>query len=107
MFQVSACQFIKPACVTSCVCLFQLPVRCCAVVMASTPVDAANATAGGKALSATSQPTNASTSTVEGTASALWVPASAILVIRAITVRKVRKTSSKKRHKKCTFIDVF
>lgn len=71
-------------------CLVQLPVQCCAVVMDSIPVAAASATAGGKALSATCQPISASTSTVEDMASALWVPASAILVIREITVRKVR-----------------
>lgn len=101
--QVSDCQSIRPVCLTDtpfCMCLVQLPVQCCAVVMASTPVDAASATVGGKALSATCHPTSASTSTVEGTAFALWVPASAILAIKAIIVRKVRIISSKKRHKK-------
>lgn len=74
---------------SSCVCLLQLPVQCCAAGMASTPAAAASATAGGKALSVTCQPTSALTSTVEDTASALWAPASAIPVIRAIIVRKV------------------
>lgn len=71
-------------------CLVQPPVQCCVAVMASTLVAAASATVGGKGLSATCQPTSALTSTVEDMASALWAPASAILVIRAITVRKVR-----------------
>lgn len=81
-------------------CFVQLPAQCCAVAMASIPVAAASATAGGKAPSATCQPTSASTSTVEDMASALWVPASAILVIRAIIVRKVRLIPYKNRHKK-------
>lgn len=68
--------------------------------MASTPVAAASATAGGKALSVMCQPTSASTSTVEDMASALWALASAILVIKAIIVRKVRITYSKNRLKK-------
>lgn len=58
--------------------------------MASTRVAAASATAAGKGQSATCQPTSASTSTVEDTASALWGPASVILVIRVTTVKKVR-----------------
>lgn len=63
--------------------------------MASTPVAAASATAGGKVLNATCQPTSASTSTVEDMESVLWVPASATLVIRVIIVKKVRRTDTK------------
>lgn len=62
--------------------------------MASTPVAAASATAGGKVLSVMCQPTSASTSTVEDMASVLREPASATLVIRVIIVKKVRRTDT-------------
>lgn len=67
---------------------------------ASTPGDAVSATAAGKALNAMCHPTSVSTSTVEDTVSASSVPASATLVIRETTVRKVRLRvkSSKDRH---------
>lgn len=68
--------------------------------MASTPAGAASATAAGKERSVTYQPTSALTSTVEGTASASSVPASAILGIKAIIVRKVRRVFYKKTAKR-------
>lgn len=74
--------------------LLQLPVQCCAAVMASTLAVVVSVIVGGKALSVMFQTTNASTSTVEDTESALWGPACAILVIKEITARKVRIVSS-------------
>lgn len=68
--------------------------------MASTPVAVASATVDGKALSVMCQQTSALISTVEDMASALWEPASVILVIKVITVRKVRIMSFKNRLKK-------
>lgn len=66
----------------------ELPVQCSAVVTASTPVVAASAIVGGKALSVMFQPTSALISIVEGMAFVLWEPASAILVIKVTIVRK-------------------
>lgn len=70
------------------------------MVTASTPVVAASAIAGGKALSVMCQTTSALISTVEDTAFALWVPVSATLVIKEIIVKKVRIISSSKREEK-------
>lgn len=91
---------------SSCMFLFQLPVQCCAVVMASTRVVAASATAGGKALSVMCQTTSALISTVEDTAFALWVPVSATLVIKEIIVKKVRIISYKKREEKVHYLQI-
>lgn len=57
--------------------------------MASIPADAASATVGGRAQNATCPTTNVLTSIVEDMAFALWAPASAILVIRETTVKRV------------------
>lgn len=79
---------------SNCIHPFQPPARCCAAAMASILEGAASVTAGGKVLSAMCLPTSALTSTAEDMVSATLVPAPVILVIRVITVKKVRMTSA-------------